>query len=392
MAIPIHYVHVYQRPAQGTNFLKRYFIYNYQHTITNQGWFDTASCDIAVRSDGEGFGILEAYLGCYVAIYVDNPAQPIWEGLINRITFNSGKASYTQSLDDMANRLSVVYTGGANVAAQTTVVNDTNSQAIYGIKQDQIEFGADPSAATQRTVLQATQLAQRALPKTSVSQAQGQTNLVHLELIGIFHTMEWEKFFSGTGTGTVAAGTAVTNTITALANGTTFFDNTDTTQISANAMTVAAQVRAMSYWERIQKIADSGDNTNYWIAGILPTNKNTGKRVAYYQQANFSVNYTAYQADGLRPRNQYGQIIPAWLVVPDQVIRVNDILVGHDTTVLSDPRATYIQSVQYDANSQQVQWFGADNTTARAAFALNKSYKPLSKNMPNTAPLRTLAT
>src|SRR2546428_254708 len=103
MAIPIHHIHIYQRPAQGSAFLRKHPVYSYQHTITNQGWFDTASCDIAVRSEGEGFNILEAYLGCYVAIYVDNPAQPIWEGLINRITFNSGKASYSIGMDEMAN-------------------------------------------------------------------------------------------------------------------------------------------------------------------------------------------------------------------------------------------------------------------------------------------------
>lgn len=393
MATPIHYLHMYQLPMIGSSFIKRYPVYNYQHTISNQGWFDTASCDIAVRSQSEGFDLLANRLGCYVAIYVDNPTQPIWEGLINRITFNSGKVSYTIGLDDMANRVSVVYTGGANTGVQTPVVNDLSSQAIYGIKQGQIEFGTDASGgSTQRTNLRDTLLIQQALPQTSVSQAQGQTNLVHFELIGIFHTLEWEKFFVALSAATTAFNTSISSIIAGLANGATFFDNTNTTQISTNAATEPNQQRGVSAWERLQKMADAGDATNYWVCGIAPTDRNTGKRTFYYRQANYAINYTANQDDGLIIRNQFGKPVPVWLVVPDQVIRVNDILVGHDTTILSDPRATYIQSIQYDANSQQVTWLGADNTTARAAFALNKSYKSLGLNMPGRAPTRTITT
>ncbi len=389
MAALTHYLHVYQKPKLGSSFIKRYPVYNYQHTINNMGWFDTASCDIAMRSAGEGADILDNYLGCRVAVYVDNPAQPIWEGLINRITFNAGGASYTISLDEMANRVSVVVTGAANVAAENTPANNTASQAIYGIKQDQIEFGVQ-AAGSQAGTLRDTILAQRAWPQASITQAQGTTNLVHLELIGLFHTLEWEKIFTATSAATVSFSAAISALITGLANGATFFDNTNTANITANALLSGVQQRGASTWERIQKLAESGDATNYWVCGISPTNRNTGTRVFYYQQANFVQEYTAFQKDSLRPRNAYGQRIPPWLVVPDRAIRVNDSLIGHDTTLLTDPRTVYIQSVQYDANSQSVQWFGADDTTARAAFMLKRSFKPIGRAF--GAPTRTLVT
>lgn len=392
MPIPQHYLHVYQRPAQGSRFIERYTAFSYQHTIVNQGWFDTASCDIAVRSESEGQKILNQYLGCFVAVYVDNPAEPIWEGLINRITFNSGGASYTISLDEMANRLSVVYTGAANAAAETTIINNTTSQAIYGIKQDQIEFGADPSApaATQRTNLQATMLAQRAYPQTAITQQQGAQNIVHLELIGIYHTMEWAKQFTGTSTGTITSTASITAYVNNNPNLTTFFDSTDVTQIGTNAMTVPIQQRGNTYWDVILKETEAGDGTNYWVCGITPTNKATGKRVFYYRQANTSVVYTASKGDDLRPRNLFGRPVKPWLVIPDRAIRVIDALVGLNGTVQLDPSLTYIQSIQYDANSQKVQWFGADNTTARAAFLLNRGFKPLGEDF--GAPERTIVT
>jgi nucleosome binding factor SPN SPT16 subunit len=49
-----------------------------------------------------------------------------------------------------------------------------------------------------------------------------------------------------------------------------------------------------------------------------------------------------------------------------------------------------IQSIQYNANSQSVQWFGADDTTARAAFLLKRGFKPLSRAF--GAPTRTIVT
>lgn len=397
MVLPIHYLNIYQRPKQATlagvfNFLNRYPVYNYQHTIVNQGWFDSASCDLAVQSASEGNDILNNYLGAFVKFFADNPLVPIWEGIINRITFNAGGASYTISLDEMANRISIVYTGAANAAAQVAPANLVGSQAVYGIKQDQIEFGVDPSVGTMRTLLQGTQLAQRAWPQTAITQAQGETNIVHLELIGIFHTLEWEKLFSGTTTTTSVMDTAMGNMVSTLANAATFFDNTDLSQISANAGTISQQSRGMSVWERMLKIAESGDASNYWVCGVMPTDPNTKTRRFYYRLANVAVEYTALQADGLKPRNSLGQLIPPWLVVPDRSIRVEDTLVGFGTTIQADPRVTYIQSVQYDANSQHVQWFGADDTTARAFFQMKKGFKQLSRNVPNTAPQRTIST
>jgi hypothetical protein len=77
--------------------------------------------------------------------------------------------------------------------------------------------------------------------------------------------------------------------------------------------------------------------------------------------------------------------------VPDRAIRVNDALVGfYSGSIQNDPTATYIQSIQYDANSQTVNWFGADNTTARATFMLNRGYLPLGREF--GAPLRQVTT
>lgn len=372
-----HHIHIYQRPKRGSGFLNRYTIYNYQHSICNQGWFDTASGDIAVKSDSEGQYILENYLGCFVAIYVDNAVLPIWEGFINRITFNSGGIAYTISLDEMANRVSVIYTGAANVMTQTAVVNNTTSQAIYGIKQTQLDLGANPSASTQPTVLRDTILAQQAYPQRAIGQAQGNANIVHFELLGMYHTLEWTKYFTGLTAATSQFGTDTAGIIGVDPNGATFYDNTNTTKVSANTATVAQQDRGSSFWEHLLKTAEAGDGSNYWICGILPTNPNTGKRLFYYRQANLTVEYTALKANMLKPRSVFGKPVAPYLVVPDRAIRVTDALLPFNGSLQIDPTVVYIQKVDYDANSQTVRWFGADDTTARAAFRLNQGFLPV---------------
>lgn len=390
MAVPVHTLNIFQRPKEGSGFQRRCIVLNYSHDIAAQGGFDTMQCDIAVRSQGEGQDYLNNYLGCFVQAFADNPVEPIWEGLINRLTFNSGNVGYTISLDELANRVSISYTAAANAVSQTAVADNTASQNIYGIKQDQLEFGADPSAGTHRTRLRDTILAERAWPQTSITQGGGETNLVHIECIGIFHTLEWEYIFSATSAGNTQFDTRITTFILpSLANAATFFDNTDFTQVTTNTGTTPAQTR-MSAWDKILQIAEGGDASSYWIAGITPTNWQTKKRVLYYKQSNALTEYTARQADGLRIRNLYGRIVEPWTVRPDKTVRVTDVLVGFNSAVTTDPRDTYIFNVHYDANTQAIQYQGADDTTAKGAWMLRRGFRPNKRFFGAT--LRTIAT
>lgn len=391
MPIPIHTLLIHQRPKEGSGFQRRCIVLNYSHDIAAQGGFDTMQCDIAVRSQTEGQDYLNNYLGCFVQAFADNPVEPIWEGLINRLTFNAGNVGYTIGLDELANRVGVTFTGAANALTQGVLADNTASQNIYGIKMEQLEFGPDTSAGTHRGRLRDTVLAERAFPQTSITQGGGQSNLVHLECIGIFHTLEWEYLFTATPVTTNAQfDTRITGTLLpALGNGATFFDNTDFSQISANPATTPIQNR-MSYWEKFLQIAEAGDASNYWIVGITPTNWQTKKRVLYYRQSNALTEYTARQSDGLRIRNLYGRIVEPWTVRPDRTIRVTDVLVGYNSAVSTDPRDTYIFNIHYDANTQAVQYQGSDNTSAIAAYMIKRGFRPNKRFFGAT--LRTIAT
>lgn len=385
MTITPHILNIYQKPAVGTSFIKRLPVYNYRHTIAAVGGFDTASCDIAVRSRDEGIQFLDQYIANRVAFYVDNPAEPIWEGFINRMTLSAGGVQYSISLDEMANRLTVTYTdpaASATAAQITAAANNTDSQAIYGIKQENIDFGY-MRAGTGAISLRDVALAQKAYPKSSITRGQG-AGLVHIEMLGFYHTMLWETFTS-TATVTQTLNTMVgVLVLPALANGTTFFDNADLTEVGANATTINPEhIKRETAWDTLVKFQEVGLSGSYTVIGVTPTLFSTGTRRLYYRASDTTVKYTARQADGLRIRNLYGQLVPPWTVRPDAGVRVSDMLIGWNG-LGDNPTETYIKTISYDANQQSVDYQGDDDTRSEAAFQLKKYGRPIGKRFSAT--------
>ncbi len=383
MAYP-HTLNLYQKPAIGTSFIRSFPVYNYRHTIAAVGGFDTASCDIAVRSRDEGQQFLDQYIGNRVAIFVDNPVEPIWEGFINRMTFNAGVVQYTASLDEMANRVTTTYTNVAVSATAATITanaDNTDSQGVYGVKWENIDFGY-LRGGTGATDVRDTVLAQRAWPKTSITRGEG-NGLLHLELLGFYHTLEWE-IFSDTGTGSQTITSEISDLLATMANVGTFFDNTDTTDIATNTTGINSEhIKRETSWSCLTRWQEIGDGALYWVVGITPTLFSTGTRRLYYRAANSTVNYTARQADGLRIRNLYGQLVPPWTVRPDYGIRVSDMLIGWNG-LGDNPAETYIQTINYDANRQTVDYQGDDDTRAEGAFQLKRYGRPIGKRFSAT--------
>jgi hypothetical protein len=374
---PLHTLNLYQKPKLGTAFISRMPVYNYRHSINAIGGFDTASCDIAVRSRDEGQQFLDQYLGNRIAFYVDNPVEPIWEGYINRMTFSAGGVQYTIGLDEMANRVAIQYAAaGAVTTTETTISNDTNSQAVYGIKQSTFDAGPQLTAGTGiTTAFRGTILAQRAWPKTSILPSGGGANLLHIECLGFYHTLVWEEYRDANNALNQINQAFTLVLLPALANGTTFFDNTDFTDIATNTSTINRNsARGETMWDRLRTLAEMGDGTSYYVMGITTTLFSTGLRRMYYRAASSTVVYTARQSDGLRIRNLYGQLVDPWRVRPDAGIRVSDMLIGWNG-VGDNPTETYILKIDYDANRQSCIYSGDDDLSAEGVFNLKRMNK-----------------
>lgn len=376
-------LNIYQKPAIGSAFIRRHVVTNYRHKISAYGGFDTASCDIPMTF-GQAERFLEQMIGNRVAAYASNPIEPIWEGLISRITFEYGPIVYTASLEEMANRVRSTFSDGTGAAAamqQTAVSNNTDSRAIYGIKEVSMDMGVypgTPSATTGDKALRNLTLAARAWPQASTAfQGSAGQALVHVECIGFYQTLDWSIYQQTTIT-QVAPSTLIATVIGGDANGTTFYDNTDTALIASNGGGFTFQQSNRSGMGRgqfIQQIIEMGDGTNLWVWGVTPTDFNTGKRRFYYRQAAPTVKYTTRLREGAgQIRNLYGKVISPWEVRPDAGIRVNDALVAWDLQG-DDPRVVFMQSVDYDAERGQVSYQSADDLTVEGVFRIKKRFK-----------------
>lgn len=371
--MPAHTLNLYQKPAIGNSPIRRYTAYNYRHKIAAVGGFDTASCDLLIsRSEAEKW--LEQYLGNRVAFYVDNPAEPIWEGLVNRISFQVANVTFTASLDQLYNRVQVTNHLVGTGSQTTAAVNDTDSQAIYAIKQGSIDAKITYTGSTLAADLRDRVLATHAWPRVSTAFGSGNAVLLTVEFVGFYHTLEWELYASGTATATASA--SIEAIIGAVANTTTFFDNADVSMIETNAAFNQNRLsrNGNTVWQALQAVQEAGDGAAYWVMGIEPTPFARTTRRFYYRAANTDVEYSVRLTDGMKIRNKYGGYVQPWRVQPDRGIRLQDALIGWGG-LGDDPRESYIEVVDYDAESQSVAWQTSDNIELEGAFQLRRYYK-----------------
>lgn len=376
MSIPAHWLHIYQRPAQGNQFIVRKQAFSYQHQKLAVGGDDTMDCDVMVKPI-EGELALENWVGCRVAVFVDNPWEPVWEGLITRVYYSAGLLTISRSIDEMFNQVETTYQpSGSTFPGHSTTHNETDSQAIYGVKSGLVEgFATQSNPTAQMDAIRDLVLTQVAWPLTTVTQAASDVGVMRIEAKGFYHTLKWDKFFINSSV-TAVIKTHITNVLSNLANGNTFINNTDVSDVQANT---AYQVDESSrtgktVWQMLQAVQGGGDGSAYWVMGISRTNPLTGTRRFYYRPARTDVYYTARTQDGLRPRTVYGGLVRPWLVEPDRTIRVQDILTGWSGRGI-DPRETYIESIRYIADKQQVTWAGADDLHMQGALQLHRYYK-----------------
>lgn len=376
MPIP-HALNIYQKPKQGTKFIRRYRIINYKQSISAQGWFDTAVADVMLRDVQEAQQFCLDYIANRVAVIIDDPITPAWEGFINRITANNGVKAFTISLDEMGNRITVKYTDGTTpstpVPTPTAVAENLTSQAIYGIKQAEMEFGYVRNGASAMATLRDSLLVNRSYPQSSVKEGNG--FLVRIEMLGFYHTLKWETYTSAASGAAPTISTFINTLLTNVDNGSTFFDKTDTSQITASAITFPAQQRnGSTIWDLFQQLAEIGDASDGYIVGITPTNWNTGKRRLYYRKINKVINYHVNMFERLRVRTRNRQAVQPWRVVPDNGVRIDDWQIAYNLPG-DDPRFTYIYGVDYDGNSQSVTYNGQDDRRLQGIFDLGRAFQ-----------------
>lgn len=386
-----HIISVFQRPRQGTSILNQHIAYKYKHRIMASAGFESASCTLRV-SAGEAALILDNYPGCIVQVHVDDPVNPIWEGYIDRVTYRSGAVIDTRSLSEMANRVNVTFYNADSPAAikteQTAVINNTDSQAIYGVKEISVDAGIHFNNAdkTHKTVLRNTFQTQRAFPLKSTVRGNGNGEL-ELEMRGLYEmAWNWQNYLSTNilvpDAGTVINRVVIRSDLEAPLNA-PFIYLTATGGMTGTAFTYVSpnlsfnisrsSQSGQTYWQYIQSIAEAGEGVRSWSIGINPPDPNIGSRLIYYRAANATVEYGFGNQD-TRIKDTSGTVIPPYLIKPDRGIIFTDLLPGLYTDG-NDPSYAYISAVEYDADAQAVDIQSPDGLTMNAVYRRLQYFK-----------------
>lgn len=389
-----HRLHVYQKPAIGDTFQKAYTTLNYSHKISANGWFDSARCSLAVdRNEAEN--IFRNYLGNRVAIYVDNPVEPIWEGFINRVNLNTGSVQLSASLDKMTNRVLVQWsTGQGRAPAQTAEQTDADSIATYGSKMVHIDLGELYTTNTGLpTAVRDAIIAQRPTPPVSAIGTGGQsTGLVEIEMLGFYHTLKWDTFDVVTADATDIPRKLLTDTSPSYTyNSGVFYDDTNTSRVDATTSFTAPGTRRAgeSTWDMAVKMVEASPSGSRYVTGISPTSPNTGERIAYFEAARETVDYAVDAYGDGRLTNLGGLPVNPWDVRPNRSVLLRNILLGEAETFATG-KIAWIKAINYDAESQTVSWETDDDTSLPGVFALNTQEK--ATNVPLSADRRQIVT
>jgi hypothetical protein len=318
------------------------------YTITATVGFDKAS--FILRGDVE---YLRAWFRAGLARDVTWSAPDsrlAWQGYVNQMTLTVGASRLPRSLANLSNRIFYVYaaldtsTTPPTAGAQTTSTsNDTDSQAIYGIKTETISAGEKTATAATTDAAMILQQRSRIWEDGSDSFGSSGEPSLRVDLLGYAWMMDWFNYSNGSG-GTIDRDALIKLIAAADPNS---ILSTDYTNIDSNTDEVE-QYRdgGRSAWSLIGEVGRAGPNSARWVAGVYESRK------LHYKQAegldsngdlltankHSLISRSLYDA-GERFFDQAGRELQPWQIRPDRLVR---------TTGLSrDPQ--YIEQVKFSA-------------------------------------------
>jgi hypothetical protein len=297
-------------------------------------------------------------------VEVKSPAQNIiWEGFVDRITISLGGKTYEiGSLSDIGNRVYVTYTpvyvsaAAGNIvkgsSTETPLVNNTASQAIFGIIEKNLAAGECIVTSTQNEAERFRDefLTENAYPKVQggYSFMAGGSGAISLECQGYWKWLDYFVFnnrATATANGWSTLDTKLKAILAADPNG---IISTDYTLIAANtAIAQNMEKNNNTALTIIKGINTAGDITgNRWLFGV-------GKsRTAYYHILPTSIDYEYRVNDDEQKLVVYGTnaAVDPWDIEPGKWYITSDIYKPITPgSPYSIPSASFIETVRFTA-------------------------------------------
>jgi len=312
--------------------------------------------------------VLEDWLDNRLAGHVveSYAGQVAFNGFINTIRLSYNGLVLVRTLDTVFNNVAVYYTPGTGEPTALTSFNsDSSSVASWGTK-DLIYRATRNMSQASAEALRDKILDEQKEPKIiTVDVADWdptQQGVCQVEILGYAHSLDWQHL-------SVAPAVAATDDADdEIADALSGADFVTAGTIDTNTLQIRQELDYRPAWQRIKEITAEGDTSgNRWIAGCY-----AGRTLNYNQANTSSIAYffsvKDRRASGRRRMYDAGNNwVPDPLVVPGQVALVRDILAGRPraSTLLDDPRALFIESVEYSAQGLKLK--GANQQIMRLA-------------------------
>lgn len=331
---------------------------SYEHQISAVGGFDTAKIGIVANMQAIEQWI-QYGLGRHIEVYSDTGVM-IWEGFVDAVEVRAAGISLVRGpLLDIANRVSVMYTPIIDptadpqvlgTATETVIVDDDESQIMYGIIEDVLSGGnmVDDGTTNDAEYIRDTYLEENKQPKSTSDLSIGESGEVSLMLDckGYYHLLDKYIYNDGVYNYSVQCTTKILNVLGADPNN---FISTDYAEIDDNlALTHGLEDQNRTALTVIKEILTIGDGTDTrWTFGIY------GGIKPRYAAVPSTVEYLySIYSERNELTNTSGKIVRPWEVQPGKWALVPDLLAGilEGTTELKkDPRAIFIESVTFVA-------------------------------------------
>lgn len=325
---------------------------SYNHTVTAFGGYQQANFEIddkLVKVEDW----LERGLMRHIEVY-DQTLTRIWEGFVNQITVTIGSLTIVRGpLMDISTRAGVMYSTIdttvdppiMGIRAFTNFANNDDAVSKWGRWLVIVSGGG--MTADEALEVRSQFLVERSQPKTTQSFNLGGTAAprVSVSCLGYVHRMS-TYFYTNSGAGTHNASTRIQYIIEDQPN-LILDENHD--GIDTNTIQVrVAENEFPKALDAVKAVVAQGDaSDNRWLFGVY------NDATPYYNQAPTTIQYVQRLSDeGQQFFDSNDELVYPWQILPGKWLQFSDLLIGRidvSTDLRNDPRAMFIESVQFTA-------------------------------------------
>jgi hypothetical protein len=338
---------------------------SWAHEIATVGGYKSSSFTLnSVQWQIEDW--IENGLGRHVEAYSSGGVL-IWEGFVDSIEARIGTLSIKRGpLIDVANRVLVEYTPYVDItvdppvtgnATESTLANDTDSQALFGIQEDVVSGGTLIDAATvggggttEQNEIRDAYIADHKYPEVSESISFGSSQIPQLTIncLGYYEWLD-RYVYTAAFSATVQIPTKIESVLGGDPNS---IFSTDYNHINDDAHLLLltpdgaeGNRTAMTQIEEMISQGDANDNRTYFAV--------YDDQVFWFDSIADEIEY--YHRIGDRDQEVTlpdGTVVLPWSVRPNKWVNFPDFLVGrdfHSTELRHDPTNMFVESVKYSA-------------------------------------------